>query len=136
MLPAPISRFLWRWLRRAMVEPGPDLRTGGIERYSVFQGSLHLKGALEAPARVKALALHLPGGEILSLRFDPPGPGMVGFDQVIAVPGTPHEVAHATLVATLEGGGEVRLQGLGTAQADPAHALSGDFQQLVHARPP
>jgi hypothetical protein len=102
----------------------------------VFQGHLHIVGAIEAPGPVRSLALHMPGGEALPLRFAPAGPGRVGFDQVIAVPGPPPEVAAAALVATLEGGGEVRLQGLGNALADPAHALSGDFQQLLHARPP
>src|SRR3954464_12328097 len=111
MLPAPLYRFLWRWLRRPMLEPGPGNRASGIERYSVFQGHLHIKGAIEAPARVQALALHMPGGEVLPLRFDPAGParagppagpgrsgdptgpGLVGFDQLIAVPGTPREAA-------------------------------------------
>lgn len=119
-----------------MAEPPPGIRAGGIERYSIFHRHLHIKGTIEAPARVRRLELLMPGGEALPLRFDPPGPGMVGFDQVLAVPGTPSEIAAATLLATLEDGREVRLIGLGESPFDPAHALSGEFQQLLHARPP
>ena len=136
MFPAALSRMLWRRLRRSAASSGSAMQAAGIERYSVFQGHLHIKGALEAPARVLSLALHMPGGEKLPLRFAPPGPGLVGFDEVIAVPGGPPEIAAASLVAMLEGGSEVRLEGLGQAIGDPAHALSGQFQSMLAARPP
>ncbi|MBV8915440.1 MAG: methyltransferase domain-containing protein [Acetobacteraceae bacterium] len=136
MLPAMLSRMLWRRLRRTMSPQADGLQAAGIERYSVFQGHLHIKGAFDAPAGVRHLALHMPGGEVLPLRFGPSGPGRVGFDQVIAVPGSPPEVAAATLVAGLEGGGELRLHGLGEAVGDPGHALAVEFQSMLHARPP
>jgi len=137
MLPPSISRFLWRRLRRVMARSSPGSAPAtGIERYSVFQGHLHITGTLDAPGRVRGLALDLPGGEQIPIGFAPAGPGQVRFDQVVAVPATPPEVAAAILVARLEDGSELRLRGLGDAHADPAHALSADFQRLVHARPP
>jgi SAM-dependent methyltransferase len=78
----------------------------------------------------------MPGGEVLTLRVDSAGPGPVGFDQVLAVPAGATEVAAAALVAIFADGTELRQEGLGTAVGDPAHALSGQFQTMLHAREP
>jgi hypothetical protein len=134
MLQPAVTRLLWR-LRRWMSATG-GTPAQGIERYSVFQGRLHIRGALDVAGRVTALALHMPGGETLPLSFAPSGPGRVGFDQILAVPGGPAEAAAAALVATLEKGGTVRVEALGEAVGDPAHALSAQFQAMLAARPP
>ena len=134
MLRPALSRLLWR-IRRSMAGSG-GTPTQGIERYSVFQGQLHIRGALDASGPVAALALHMPGGEVLPLRFAVSGPGRVAFDQILAVPGSAAEAASAALVARLEDGATVRVEGLGEAVGDPAHALSGQFQAMLAERPP
>jgi SAM-dependent methyltransferase len=134
MLTSALSRLLWRV--RRWKEKGGGTPAQGIERYSVFQGQLHIRGALEVPGGVARLALHMPAGEVLPLRFTAADAGRIAFDQIVAVPGSPAEAAASVLVASLEDGGTVRVESLGEAVGDPAHALSARFLAMLAERGP
>ena len=130
---ASIARWFWRRRRWAISQPARD--AVGIERYSVFQGTLRISGTLDTPAPVRRLALHLPGGECLPVRFQP-GSDRIRFDELLTVSAPADEVAEASLVASLEDGREVRQSGLGNAVGDPAHVLSGQFRSMLDAALP
>ena len=102
-----------------------------MERFSVFDGVLHLTGSLPWPAR--SLELLLPGGEVFAVRLGADG---MGFDQSLLVPAGPGEIAQARLRATLGDGGVAILEDVGSAIGDPAHDLSRRFQAAMAARPP
>ena len=107
-----------------------------IQRFTVFQGTLHIAGLIEVSGPARSLALCLPGGERLPLRFGAEGSGRISFDQVVAVPGDPLELANAWLCAVLEDGTEVEVHDIGHPTGDPAHELSGRFHAMLLERPP
>ena len=138
MLLEPLRRLAWRLRRSGLLRQvpprGPEVHA--IERFTVFDGQLHIAGKLKTPAPVRDLALHLPGGECVPVPFEPIGPTAVRFDQRMQVPGDSAEIASVTLVCVLETGSTLRLEHLGTPIADPAHALTGQFRtMLAEARP-
>lgn len=119
-----------------------------IERFSYFQGVLHLVGWVHAPdARLKALSLELPNGRLYPLDFSRlPSPDLAAmfgpvalnsrFQATVGLDVSPAEVAEATLLVTLKGRAPVRIDGLGAAVGDPAHELFGRFQELLRQRAP
>ena len=107
-----------------------------IQRFALFQGTLHIAGALDAGGPVRSLALCLPGGETLPLRFGAEAPGRIGFDQTLAVPADPLELANAWLSATLGDGTEVTVHDLGRPHGDPAHEVAARFHAMLLERPP
>lgn len=133
MLLEPLRRLAWRLRRSGLLRPalprGPAV--DAIERFTVFDGQLHIAGKLDTAAAVRDMALHLPGGECVPLAFEPAGPATVRFDQRVHVPGDPAEIASAILVCTLETGSTLRLEHLGAPIADPAHALTGQFRAML-----
>lgn len=132
-----VRRLAWR-LRRFGLRDAPPQgpAADGIARFTVFDGQLHIAGTVETAVPVRSLALHLPGGERLALRFTQAGPNTVRFDQRIPVPGDPAELASATLVCQLDGGGTLCLASLGAPAHDPAHALAAQFQAMLAHSPP
>ncbi len=123
--------------------------THSIERYSAFQGSLHIVGWLESPqAAIEAVTLCLGDGGRIPVEFWRPGlPGLasmgvrgmgrrVAFDVRLAVPADAAEVAEAWLLVTLSDASHVRVGQLGAPEGDAAHALSSQFQALLRARAP
>jgi hypothetical protein len=117
--------------------PGGAPAEYAIERYSFFQGVLHVVGTLCAAQPVRALALRLPSGANHSLRFSAAAPGRTAFDQVLAIAGPDGvELSRASLVATLADGGQLRIDSPGAHVGDPAHALLGRFLSLLAERPP
>ena len=119
-----------------MRRPARSPPATGIERYSFFQGVLHLAGALHTAAPALHLALHLPGGEIIPVRFRQVEPGLIRFDDVLTVTATAPEIAETTMVVTLEDGQELRHGGLGEAVNDAAHLLTAQFRSMLAAAPP
>jgi hypothetical protein len=131
-----IGRCFWRLQRWVLTPTWPSPAATGIDRYSLFQGALRIAGALEVPAPAHDLALHLPGGERLSVRFHQAAPGLIRFDELIPIPAPAPELASAMLVASLEDGREIRQAGLGDAINDPAHLLTDQFRSMLQAAPP
>lgn len=119
-----------------------------IDRFSYFQGVLHLVGWVHAAdARLKALHLELPNGRLypLDVRWLPSpdlaaifGPVALSsrFQASVALDVSPAEVADAKLLVTLKGREPVRIDGLGAAVGDPAHELFARFHDLLRQRPP
>lgn len=119
-----------------------------IDRFSFFQGVLHLAGWVHsADARLKALSLELPGGRQYPLVFDRlPSPDLAAifgpiamnsrFQATVSLGVGPAEVAEARLLVTLKGREPIRIDGLGAAVGDPAHALFVRFHELLRQRPP
>ena len=133
-----LRRLAWRLRRFGLLRlaspRGPAV--DAIERFTVFDGQLHIAGKLDTDAPVRDLALHLPGGECVAVPFEPAGPAAIRFDQRMPVPGDPAEIASVTLVCVLETGSTVRLEHLGAPIGDPAHTLTGQFRaMLAEARP-
>ncbi len=138
ILAGALHRLLWRLRRsRLLRRAAPSSpAANGIERFTVFDGQLHIAGTVEAAIPVRSVELHLPGGERLALRTVAAGPHAVRFDQRIPVPGDPAEIAAATLVCHLEDGSAARVHSLGAPVHDPAHELAGQFRAMLGAAPP
>ena len=139
----------WGWVRglegfgplRRVVARGLQQRIGGdagaasaIERYSLFQGTLHVVGWIEAGGAVRTLTLTLPGGASRLVPFSSAGLDRIAFDTRVELVADGTEVALATLEARLVDGRLVRLHDLGAAVGDPAHALSAQFQAMLAER--
>lgn len=138
MLQETLRRLAWRLRRSGLLRLAPPRgpAVDAVERFTVFDGQLHIAGKVEAAAPIRTMALHLPGGERVPVAFEPAGPATVRFDQRLRMPGDPAEIASATLVCTLETGDTLRLERLGAPVCDKAHALTGQFRTMLgEARP-
>ena len=136
-----IAALVWRLRRAALslrgrLPRGIPARPGDIEHYTIFGGFLHIAGSLDVAAPVRSLALCLPGGSRLALRFAAIGPGRIHFDQTVAVPCDATEIAVAWLLVTLSDGAELLVNELGAASGDPAHELASQFRTMLAERPP
>jgi len=117
-----------------------------IDRFSFFQGVLHLRGWVHGGERVRGLELLLPGGRRHPIRsFGLPSPdvaavhgedaGRARFDEKLTVAASISDVIAATLRVAFTGGGTVELTELGRPVHDPVHALYDRFHALVRERP-
>ncbi len=131
------SRTFWRLRRLALRAPHRGRQApASIQRFTFFQGTLHIAGAIDAGGPARSLALCLPGGERLPLRIAAEPSGRVSFDQAVAIPGDSVELAHAWLSATLEDGTELAVHDLGRPEGDPAHEVSARFHAMLLERSP
>ncbi len=136
MLVEPLRRLAWRVRRAGLLgrppvnEPPP----GTIERFSVFDGRLHLTATIATGTPVTTITLHLPGGDRLPCRFTA-GRSSARIDQRFDLDTDALEIASASLVLDFADGTTLRLDGLGAPLGDPAHAVSARFRHMLANAP-
>ncbi len=119
----------------------------GIERFSFFQGTLHIAGWVHAPdAEIAHLELVLPDGSAFPISVvvssDRDSSGLLGveaqaahFRETVQLPITMGEVVNATLKLNFKSNASVSIANLGSVTNDPAHALVARFQAMIRDRP-